>query len=371
AELPNEPDDIEDLESAGELEPLEEDENAGLAFACAGAPLADTGIHARKTVFTENTAWAELEKQDRKRQIETAREELAGAIMKGIRTRRETEKAEAAYDTLPEILENDPMPEMAGDNGHSNTADTDSSPLAYGILEADSGAEEEIPELLEALEESEAAGQSELELARMDYGTWIPDSLPPPESPAETPPSSDSAPPPSGSLPTDKPAVETPPFAQNLPPLNELATVPFEEADIPDEYYDVEEFEEVTEEDMANAAFKPIDGPIYTFETPHKGTDINEIAKEIDTAPLPEQTDNSAFFDDKFDMDVTSPVDYMFAKDIVPAKEKVSAKLNQPDDTIITEKDGVNYIRTGMLKNAYGGVEVDLRFKSLVDDVLS
>ncbi|GMO51126.1 MAG: hypothetical protein Ta2G_08890 [Termitinemataceae bacterium] len=196
---------------------------------------------------------------------------------------------------------------------------------------------------------------------------------------------------------------------------------------------DVASFDEATNDDVAKYTKVRTTGPSMTFENPHKGADVNAIAKKIEFSPSKIEEDDS---DDDFglDIDVSSPLgapinlSNMAAHiDVTPKLDSTSlgdeekpkkkqkknpenqgaAKQNQKkinkapsaqkhggssyrmfstsrsgeleflegadtdDDALLQDRGGVTYIDAKALrKSKNGGEKIDQKMKQLVDSVL-
>jgi hypothetical protein len=136
-------------------------------------------------------------------------------------------------------------------------------------------------------------------------------------------------------------------------------TAPFESED--DEIFvgePVDAFDEVTQDDMKYAVKALPSGPSHTFESPHKGTDFNALAKKIEFAPVKEEDDDD---DDDFEIDISSPMSSLVfnganpdTTEIPPPPEQnepaseapqQSAKENKPTVSAASEKNADRTIR--------------------------
>ncbi|MDR2803225.1 MAG: hypothetical protein LBB22_02920 [Treponema sp.] len=169
-----------------------------------------------------------------------------------------------------------------------------------------------------------------------------------------------------------KPKQIPQPEASGSPPSDKHKSV--------DSIYDVEEFAEVDND--ADTVTPVINNPAasvideYTFESPRKGMDINEIAKKIEFSPMPKRANEQS---DDFDLDVSSPVNELFAGKATGSSNKVSgANNNQPkpdangsEKSVIKKRGGVDYIDSAALREAVDDTKgVDPEMKNLVDSVL-
>jgi hypothetical protein len=148
-----------------------------------------------------------------------------------------------------------------------------------------------------------------------------------------------------------------------------------------DSIYDVEEFEEADDDTGITPAisYSPASAmEEYTFESPHKGTDLNEIARQIEFAPMPEP---AGVQDDDFDLDVSSPANELFAGGggrSGNGNTADDANNNHPgpdtnggEKSVIKNRGGVDYIDSAALREASVDTKgVDPVMKNLVDSVL-
>jgi hypothetical protein len=110
-----------------------------------------------------------------------------------------------------------------------------------------------------------------------------------------------------------------------------------------DPQYDVEEFLEVDDDDPVIE--KPLVSPgayksavdDYTFETPRKGADINEIAKKIEFAPISNETLSQSDDIDDMNIDISSPSYELFSADEM-MKEKAASRPIKPKPVQDAEK---------------------------------
>ncbi|MDR2489827.1 MAG: hypothetical protein LBD20_00315 [Spirochaetaceae bacterium] len=397
-------------EEAADVEILDDsDEEDGDLFDHLEISNIDFQYKAPDTAVRENTAWKTEEL------FAAAKEGVAGAIMHEMRSRRETEKAEKAFVNTPGILAADPLsgspvppwkapppdpeePETIEEFEEADESEIVFERMGYGrFIHEDTHEEYVPPETENAGEQAVAplppvqpkappkAGNAAVGTAAKAENAAA--GTAPKSGNAAAGPAAKAGNVAAGAAAKAETAVAgTAAKAGNVAGaaaphstaavggggLNALpgvrrAEFVVERPDYDDNSFDVEEFEEVTAEDLANAVNTPFQGPLYAFENPHKGTNINQIAHEIDNSPPKIILDDTAA---DIDIDISSPVDYMFVKDIVQAKEAVSAKLNPPDEKIIEERNGVHYIATGTLRGI-DDAAADPKLKSLVADVLN
>ncbi|MDR2602377.1 MAG: hypothetical protein LBC53_08010 [Spirochaetaceae bacterium] len=316
--------------------------------------------------------WNALEDSEKQRLSDMAKQQLKQAVISEINIKKTDEKAKAAYTKLPDILAEDPFAENAPKHKHGKPPPPEppqnsAAVLNYGDLIAEA-VDIEDPEPLEKLEDYEKADLDGLSISRLDYGEF--NAGPSPSS--------------SGGL-TGKPAatggsVQPPPEDDGLEELEEAPDQPAKPQppeDLNDDSFDaedVENFEEVTKDDLKYAANAPIKGPIYTFENPHKGTDINKIAKQIDLSPPKHQSEEEFI---NFDIDISSPID-----DFIPVRRdgSISSAAMEPfredlveeetADEIIMEQDGIHYIEKKTL-SSLDDAGTNPELKNLISKILN
>jgi hypothetical protein len=123
---------------------------------------------------------------------------------------------------------------------------------------------------------------------------------------------------------------------------------------------EIEEFVEASEEDLTTIKKAPPvpNGPAFTFEDPHKGSDINKIAMQIEFS----KSDTKDWEHD-FDMDMDMDMDMIIAS---PENELFDNIDSNGNKDLIAEKNGVPFIK----KKEGEEEELDTGMKNLVNSVL-
>jgi hypothetical protein len=137
-----------------------------------------------------------------------------------------------------------------------------------------------------------------------------------------------------------------------------------ETADDTDELDDLDELEEASEEDLAIIKEAPTapDRPVFTFEDPHKGSDINKLAMAIEFSKPPGTKDWEHDFE--MDMVIASPENELFNSIGTSGNDTSSPQAAAND--VIDEKNGVPFIKTKEEPEE----KLDANMKNLVNSVL-
>jgi hypothetical protein len=98
----------------------------------------------------------------------------------------------------------------------------------------------------------------------------------------------------------------------------------------------VEIFEEPSDDDVQKFTKTQTAGPAFTFETPHRGTDMNAIAKKIEFSkqPIIEEDEGDDF---DFDIDVSSPILTNHLHNILANAEGQTSEEQSADQTEDTD----------------------------------
>ncbi|MDR0551658.1 MAG: hypothetical protein LBG72_06535 [Spirochaetaceae bacterium] len=164
-------------------------------------------------------------------------------------------------------------------------------------------------------------------------------------------------------LPAAEPAPEAPEALEELEEIEEADELePVDEAELG---FGRMEYGSFSNSSGSNSL--PADGANDDFDV-----EEFEDASEEEAGAISAQTGT---LNEDFEMDITSPVDYIFAKDVVESKDAVKSELHPkktPDteDKIIKEKDGIHYIDTSLF-GSEAQMPVDSKFKNIVDGVLN